>query len=35
MIAAIWLFQFMAGRISLEASAWQETVLPLRLERPG
>jgi hypothetical protein len=34
-IAAIWLLHLLGGRIPLEATAWRETLLSLRLERPG
>jgi hypothetical protein len=33
--AAIWLLHLVGGRIPLEATAWRETLLSLRLERPG
>jgi hypothetical protein len=34
-IAAIWLVQLVGDRMPLEASTWRETLLALRLERPG
>jgi hypothetical protein len=34
-LAATWLLALMGGPMSLEAAAWWETLLSLRLERPG
>ncbi len=34
-ISTIWLLRLVSDRISLEAPAWRETLLVLRLERPG
>lgn len=34
-IAAIWLMWFAGDRMPLEVAAWRETLLALRLERPG
>jgi hypothetical protein len=34
-IAGIWLRQLVGGRMPLEVAAWRETLLSLRLERPG
>jgi hypothetical protein len=35
LFAAIWLLLLVGCRIPLEVSAWRETLLSLRLERPG
>jgi hypothetical protein len=34
-LAAIWLVRLVGDRMPLEAAAWRETLLALRLERPG